>query len=166
MRLIQLVHVGVERRVCVVDGELLRFLAAHTSIYALANAALEAEQPLAAFADRLVTDETVDYDDVYTGRSPWSVLPAADHPDEPARCLISGTGLTHLGSAQARDDMHQQTQAETDKPVTDSMRMLWDILQVRWRHRRSQGLPSKELALSDLPASPESAVMPVATPRH
>ena len=50
--------------------------------------------------------------------------------------------------------------------VTDSTRMLWDILQVRWRHRRSQGLPSKDLGLSDLPASPESGVMPVATPRH
>lgn len=121
MRLIQLVHVGVERRVCVVDSDVLRFLATHTSVHALANAALEAGQPLAAFAGRLVTDETVDYDDVWSARSPWSVLPAADHPDEPARCLVSGTGLTHRRSADQRQAMH----AAGDAP-TDSIRMyLW-----------------------------------------
>ena len=121
MRLIQLVHVGIERRVCLVDGDLLRFIATHTSVLALANAALAAGQPLAALAGRLVTDETVDYDDVYNGRSPWSVLPAADHPDEPARCLISGTGLTHRRSADQRQAMH----AAGDTP-TDSIRMyLW-----------------------------------------
>ena len=49
------------------------------------------------------------------------VLPPLDHPD-PAHCLITGTGLTHLGSAQARDAMHQAVQKD-EAELSDSMRM-------------------------------------------
>jgi hypothetical protein len=50
-------------------------------------------------------------------------LPAFDHPQERARCLVSGTGLTHRQSAQARNSMHTGAQA-----VTDSMRMYdWGV---------------------------------------
>ena len=35
------------------------------------------------------------------------VLTPVDHPD-PAHCIITGTGLTHLGSASARDAMHKK----------------------------------------------------------
>ena len=45
-------------------------------------------------------------------------MPPLDHPDEPARCLVSGTGLTHLGSAKNRQAMHGAT-----AQMTDSMRM-------------------------------------------
>ena len=38
-----------------------------------------------------------------TGRA--FVRPPLDHPD-PFHVLISGTGLTHTGSMQARDEMH------------------------------------------------------------
>ena len=61
----------------------------------------------------------LDYDPIYRGQSEWRILPAIDHPDEPARCLVSGTGLTHLGSARNRQSMH----ATTDEKLTDSMRM-------------------------------------------
>ncbi|MDE2303113.1 MAG: FAH family protein [Sphingomonadales bacterium] len=43
-----------------------------------------------------------------------------DHPD-PARILVSGTGLTHLGSAEGRARMHAAAQAQAAQ--TDSMRM-------------------------------------------
>ena len=43
---------------------------------------------------------------------------------EPARCLVSGTGLTHLGSARNRQSMHASTEAD----LTDSMKMFrWGI---------------------------------------
>jgi hypothetical protein len=42
-----------------------------------------------------------------------------DHPD-PAHLTVSGTGLTHLGSAAGRDRMHQ---AAASGQATDSMRM-------------------------------------------
>ena len=51
------------------------------------------------------------------------ILPPIDHPD-PAHLLMSGTGLTHLGSAATRDKMHQEQAA----PMTDSMRMFLDGL--------------------------------------
>ena len=47
------------------------------------------------------------------------LLAPIDHPD-PAHLLVTGTGLTHLGSANARDAMHQ---GEGDGQVTDSMKM-------------------------------------------
>ena len=48
------------------------------------------------------------------------VLAPIDHPD-PAHLLLSGTGLTHSGSAQERDRMHR---AMSEKPPqSDSMKM-------------------------------------------
>jgi hypothetical protein len=68
--------------------------------------------------------EILDYDGIYAGRSDWRILPAIDHPEEPARCLLSGTGLTHLGSARNRQSMHQTTAEE----MTDSMKMFcWGL---------------------------------------
>ncbi|MCE7796328.1 FAH family protein [Sphingobium sufflavum] len=49
-----------------------------------------------------------------------TLLPPIDHGD-PAHLLVSGTGLTHLGSAEGRDKMHKAAQAQ--EHVTDSMRM-------------------------------------------
>jgi hypothetical protein len=46
-------------------------------------------------------------------------LPAIDHPD-PAHLHLTGTGLTHLGSAEGRDKMHKAAAAGAE---TDSMRM-------------------------------------------
>ncbi len=57
------------------------------------------------------------------------LLPPLTHPD-PAHCLVSGTGLTHLGSASARDAMHLKgkSQARDEEALTDSMRMFqWGL---------------------------------------
>ena len=62
------------------------------------------------------TSERLDYDPIYSGASAWRLLVPVDHP-EPARCLVSGTGLTHYGSAVSRDRMH------TGDDASDSMRM-------------------------------------------
>ena len=43
------------------------------------------------------------------------------HP-EPHRCWVTGTGLTHLGSAATRDSMHQAL-ADDDASLSDSMKM-------------------------------------------
>ena len=51
--------------------------------------------------------------------------PPVDHAD-PHRVLVSGTGLTHLGSAQSRDAMHAP--AASAEPMTDSKRMFqWGL---------------------------------------
>ncbi|MFN3548122.1 MAG: AraD1 family protein [Mesorhizobium sp.] len=44
------------------------------------------------------------------------------HPD-PAHLHLTGTGLTHLGSAATRDAMHQKTMNADEATLTDSMRM-------------------------------------------
>jgi len=49
-----------------------------------------------------------------------TMLCPVDHPD-PAHLMVSGTGLTHLGSAEGRDKMHKA--AAGGETLTDSMRM-------------------------------------------
>src|SRR5256885_520054 len=58
----------------------------------------------------------------YERRGKWTILPAFDHPREPARCLVAGTGLTHNASAASRDAMHAGS-GEHHETLTDSMKM-------------------------------------------
>ncbi len=83
------------------------------SVRALARRALEAGDDLAATAERAGLGAPVDLDTV-------RLLPPIDHAD-PAHLMLSGTGLTHLGSAEGRDAMHRA--AAADPAPTDSMRM-------------------------------------------
>jgi hypothetical protein len=123
-RLIQLQKKDA-RRVALVEEPRLRLLAKVTSIYELVHDALASGVRLSEFARQRGTDEVLDYDPIYEGRSDWRVLPAIDHPQEPARCLVSGTGLTHFGSARDRQAMHAQLAGED---LTDSMKMFrWGI---------------------------------------
>ena len=123
MRLVQIQQQAGERRVAAVKDDRLVVLDAVTSIYQLALQALATATPLANHARELITTRSISYDNVYDGRSEWRLLPAIDHPDEPARCLVSGTGLTHLKSAENRQAMHA-----SGATPTDSMRMYeWGV---------------------------------------
>jgi len=96
----------------------LRILARTGSVRELALEAGRTQKPLAVIAQERLSAQTVSYDTVAAqGR----LLPPLDHPD-PAHCFVTGTGLDHLGSAQARDAMHAKLAAEADS-LTDSMRM-------------------------------------------
>ncbi|MGU3657502.1 MULTISPECIES: AraD1 family protein [unclassified Methylobacterium] len=94
------------------DGRARRVLGVD-SVRALARRALEAGDDLAATAERAGLGAPVDLDTV-------RLLPPIDHAD-PAHLMLSGTGLTHLGSAEGRDAMHRA--AAADPAPTDSMRM-------------------------------------------
>jgi hypothetical protein len=120
MRLVQFKTPSHERRVAVVSdgGQALRIVAGDGYLRTLA---LEAHRQGAALADYVqerLTGETVAYDEVIAEKR---ILPPLDHPD-PAHVILSGTGLDHLGSAQARDAMHAKINAPEDE-LTDSMRM-------------------------------------------
>jgi hypothetical protein len=117
-RLIQLNH-GDARRVALVEEPQLRLLDGFRSIYELATSAISAGVKLSDLARKRATGELLEYDAIYSGRSDWRILPPIDHPAEPARCLVSGTGLTHMGSARGRQSMHASTEAD----LTDSMKM-------------------------------------------
>lgn len=124
MRIVQITN-GSERRVALVEEPGLRLLEGVESTHALAAIAIDTGTAASTLVEQFATGPTVDYDEVYEGRAPWRLLPPIDHPDDPARCMVSGTGLTHLGSAKDRDAMHDVKQSET---LTDSLRMFQDGL--------------------------------------
>jgi hypothetical protein len=113
-RLVQLAHPTDGRRIAVVDEPVLRLLSAPGSVYSLATQAVDAEVGLTEAIQRQVSVESLRFDDVYSGRSPWRLLAPFDHPAEPARCFVTGTGLTHKASADNRQAMHADPATETD----------------------------------------------------
>ena len=79
--------------------------------------------PLGDVITKHISSDVLGYDAVYSGSSDWRVLLPIDHPSEPARLLVSGTGLTHLGSAAERQAMHVH-----ESELTDSMKMFrWGV---------------------------------------
>lgn len=118
MHLVQLIHPKEGRRVALVDGDQLRLLEGFDSAYALAQAALQRRVKLSELVQSCPATQALSYDEVYSLKSEWRILPSFDHPQEPARCLVAGTGLTHKASAANRDNMH-----DTVQTLTDSMRM-------------------------------------------
>jgi hypothetical protein len=117
MRLVQIVNPSYGRRVALVEDSTLQLLGTHRSIYAFAMAAIDLGCRLQELILSDLSDVSLDYDEVFTLGTDWTFLPSFDHPNEPARCLVSGTGLTHLASAANRDAMHAAA------TITDSMRM-------------------------------------------
>ncbi len=117
-RLVQ-IRRGETRAVALCDEPHLIVIDGFLSVFDLAQAAIAARTTLVDLVRKRAVMETLDYDAIYTGQSEWRLMPPIDHPGEPARCLVSGTGLTHLGSAANRQQMHEA--AESD--LTDSMKM-------------------------------------------
>jgi hypothetical protein len=124
LRLVQIKSPTQGRRVAIVRDNHLHLLDPHKSIYSLAAIAMASRVPLEKAATDSISAEKLSYDDVYNGKSEWSLMPAFDHPQEPTRCLVTGTGLTHRKSAENRQAMHGGQGA----PLTDSMKMYqWGV---------------------------------------
>ena len=116
-RLLQHRAADGRRRVILAEAGCAVFLSGPATIRLLATQAIADGATLDDLARRLRTDEAVDLSiELAAGR----LLPAIDH-DDSARVVLSGTGLTHLGSAEGRDQMHRA--AATAAQQTDSMRM-------------------------------------------
>lgn len=118
LRLVQLSHADHGRRVALVVEPSLRLLQGCSSVYDLAQSALQSNRRLRDCIAQIATGEQLSYNDVYEGRSDWRLLSPIDHP-EPSRCFVTGTGLTHKGSADNRQSMHVSSKQEP----TDSMKM-------------------------------------------
>ena len=103
MRLVQL-RDGTSRHVALVsdDGNHATVLAGVATVYDLATRALARQTPLQSLVKALAAGPVIDF---AAALAAGNVLAPLDHP-EPARFLISGTGLSHTGSAAARDKMH------------------------------------------------------------
>lgn len=126
MRLVQFFSRQGTRAVGMPDeaGGRLKILDGIERVYDLAQDALEQGRSLVLAAEERVGSESDDYDAVVAERR---LLPPLDHPD-PAHCLVTGTGLTHLGSADARDAMHRKVAEEGEQALSDSMKMFkWGL---------------------------------------
>ena len=122
LRLIQVVAPSGERQV--LAGNTVgraRVIQGVSSTYELAVAAIMADKTIADLVNELELGEEVD---VAVALSEGRVLAPIDHPDA-AHLHLTGTGLTHLGSAEGRAKMHAKATADgnADADMTDSMRM-------------------------------------------
>jgi hypothetical protein len=117
MRLAQIVDENDKRALVVTARGESRFVKGARTTYELALQAIAAGEPLRkAIADRGVGKVV----NLAAALKERRVLSPIDHKD-PAHVLVTGTGLTHLGSAEGRDKMHKSLdEADT---LTDSMRM-------------------------------------------
>ena len=117
MLLSQILDTSSSQRVVAREGTDARIVNGADSILGLAKRAIARDMTLAALIAEQGLGDSVDLDAAYAeGRV---LAPIA--PDDPARLHLTGTGLTHLGSASTRNAMHQK--AGADDNATDSMKM-------------------------------------------
>ena len=100
------------------DGKKLKIVYDAKSLYALSMDAIAKGVKLTDYILETGFEASENYDNV--ANSGRLRLPL-NHPDE-AHAMISGTGLTHTGSAAGRDTMHKKKLSDAEA-VTDSMRI-------------------------------------------
>ena len=119
MRLMQVGGGKTGRQVVATEGRRSWFVARYRTVYDIARAAIRQKTTMAAVVKKAGAKGEADPKALLAaGR----VLPPIDHPD-PAHLLVTGTGLTHLGSASARDSMHAKVTGVAEETLTDSMKM-------------------------------------------
>ena len=125
MRIVQFAGRDGARRVGVVsdDGNSIKVVRGVRRLYELAQDAIRTGSSLESVIAGHVGDESEDYASAIAEKR---LCVPFDHPD-PYHHLVTGTGLSHLGSAAARDAMHAKMQAE-ETQLTDSMKMFkWGL---------------------------------------
>ena len=119
MNLIQFTKDNGGRAVGAIDKGKAHVVKGADSVYRLAlKAAADGVKLKALVADKGLGKAIAQAALLKEGR----LLPPIDHPD-PAHLYVTGTGLTHLGSASTRDAMHKSNQQQAEAPLTDSMKM-------------------------------------------
>ncbi|MDC1312358.1 GguC family protein [Burkholderiales bacterium] len=124
MRVIQYRGLDGARRVGTVsdDGNVNTIRGATTS-YELALEAIKKKLPIEQVIQNRVSDEKDNMGKIISDKRIHVPL---HHPD-PYHQLITGTGLSHLGSASARNSMHEKL-SDDESAMTDSMKMFkWGL---------------------------------------
>jgi len=118
MLLIQYTSTTGERRVGILNDDTVTELAGYATTLQLATAAINTGARISSLADTAATGQSEPYETILRdGR----LLAPIDHPDA-AHTYVTGTGLTHLGSADARDAMHKKIGGDVET-LSDSMKM-------------------------------------------
>ncbi|MCC6947291.1 MAG: GguC protein [Bradyrhizobiaceae bacterium] len=120
MRLLQYRDGTHEIRAALVEGgqSTVRPIEPAVSTYELAIEAIRTKSTLQQAVSRRTLLAPVDYDSLIEA---GAIISPLLHPD-PRHCLVSMTGLTHLGGAAARDQMHKAVKSDPEV-LTDSLKM-------------------------------------------
>lgn len=123
MRLLQHRSDDGRRQVIAAHDGAAAFVRGVDTLYGLASEAIASGKGLASTVAHHGVEGSVDLiEALEAGR----LLAPIDHED-PAHLIMTGTGLTHLGSAEGRDRMHRDAAAADQQ--TDSMRMFLEGLE-------------------------------------
>jgi len=119
MRLIQYTgRDGASRVGCVDTSGVARTIRGMNTTFEIATNAINRDIKISEFVEERLTDES---ESVTTILEEKRIRAPFHHPD-PQRQILTGTGLSHLGSASARDSMHTKLNQPHDD-LTDSMKM-------------------------------------------
>jgi hypothetical protein len=119
VNLVQLLNANGKRQVAARVDDTFRHVKRTRSILELAHAAIEAKTSLSRIVEERGLGKVLDIEAAYAeGR----LLSPIDTHD-PAHIHLTGTGLTHLGSAATRDAMHRKIDDAKEEILTDSMKM-------------------------------------------
>jgi hypothetical protein len=119
MRLMQVKSGRAGRQVIASDEGEAWIVSGYATVYELALAAIKKRSTIAAVVAKAARAGKADPQALYAaGR----VLAPIDHPDQ-AHLIVTGTGLSHLGSAATRDAMHTKVTGVAEETLTDSMKM-------------------------------------------
>lgn len=116
MRVVQFITIEGKNAVAQVSGEMLQLISNFSSFYEMAQSAISEGITLEKLIETNLSSEQVDYVGVIKSNR---LLSPIHHPD-PAHFWITGTGLTHSGSAATRDAMHKALEKED---LSDSMKI-------------------------------------------
>lgn len=119
MKLIQFLNAQSQRFAGIVEKDSVHVLHTVKSTYELF---LHAEQHKIELQDAATQLASGTYEDYATLIEEKRMLLPLDHPD-PYHTWITGTGLTHLGSAASRNAMHQKISTTQESELSDSMKM-------------------------------------------
>ncbi len=123
LRLLQHRSDSGERTVIAAQGDTAHIVTGFTTIRALALHAIAQKISLTAAVEAAGQGAAIDIAAEFeAGR----LIAPIDHDDD-AHVQLTGTGLTHLGSAEGRDKMHREAAAAEKQ--TDSMRMFLEGLE-------------------------------------
>jgi hypothetical protein len=117
MHLSQLAEKSGRIRVVAREGGEARIVNETTSVYALALSAARGGMGIAELVAKRGLGDTID---LSAALEAGQMISPIAHPD-PAHLHLTGTGLTHLGSAATRDSMHKKLDGQ--ETLTDSMKM-------------------------------------------
>jgi len=123
LRLLQHRSDSGERAVIAAQGDAAHFVPGFATIRALALHAIALGVSLTAAVEAAGRGDAIDIAAEFEANR---LLAPIDHDDD-AHIQLTGTGLTHLGSAEGRDKMHREAAAAEKQ--TDSMRMFLEGLE-------------------------------------